>query len=126
YSVGLSPSDTAAALAALRLLKAEPERVRRLQENSELFLKAAQAQGLDTGLSRYSAVVPVIVGDSFAALKCSQRLFERSINVLPLVHPAVDTDAARLRFFLNCMHTEEQIHTTIEALVEELEHLRQH
>src|SRR5215475_5954023 len=48
YSVGLPPPATAAALAALRTLKADPDRVARLQANGRLFLEEARKAGLDT------------------------------------------------------------------------------
>src|SRR5581483_3571558 len=48
YSVGLPPPMTAAALAALDVLEAEPERVARLRANSALFLSQARSAGLDT------------------------------------------------------------------------------
>jgi 8-amino-7-oxononanoate synthase len=59
YSVGLSPPLAAASLAALALLKAEPERVARLQANGRLFVAEARAAGLDTGTSAGYAVVPM-------------------------------------------------------------------
>jgi 7-keto-8-aminopelargonate synthetase-like enzyme len=51
----------------------------------------------------------------------SQALFVRGINVQPIVHPAVEENAARLRFFLTCLHTEAQIRQTVDAVAEELE-----
>ena len=64
YSVGISPANAAAALAAIRLLKDEPERVAWLHERARLFLTLAQSRGLNTGLSKDSPIVPVILGDS--------------------------------------------------------------
>jgi 8-amino-7-oxononanoate synthase len=124
YSVGMSPQNTAAALAALRRLKAEPERVARLHERSRLFLELARERGLDTGQSKDSPVVPIIVGDSLPCMQLSQALFERGINVQPMVYPAVENNAARLRFFITCTHTEEQIRFTVEAVTEELAKIR--
>ncbi len=121
FSVGLSPPATAGALAALRRLQDEPQRVAKLQENSRLFLTLAKAQGLDTGMSDGTPVVPVILGNSVATLKLSGALADRGVNVKPILHPAVEENAARLRFFLSSLHTEEQIRYTIEVMAEELE-----
>jgi 8-amino-7-oxononanoate synthase len=118
FSVGMTPPNAAAALAAIRVLRTEPERVVRLQERSRLFLQYARSRGLDTGLSRDSAVVPVIVGDSSRAIALSQALFSRGVNVQPLVAPAVDDHAARLRFFISCLHTEEQIRSAVDLVAE--------
>ncbi|MFN6565528.1 MAG: aminotransferase class I/II-fold pyridoxal phosphate-dependent enzyme [Nostoc sp. ChiSLP01] len=116
YSVGLSPANTAAALAALRLLKAEPTRVKTLQQRSQYFLKLAQAQGWNTATSRNSPVIPIVVGNSLTCIQLSHLLFQAGINVQPMIYPAVANHAARLRFFISCLHTEEQINTAIAAL----------
>ena len=120
YSVGLSPSNAAAALASLRLLEEEPERVAKLHRNAGLFLRLAKARGLDTGMSSGTPVIPVIVGNSAHSLVLSRRLFERGINVQPIVHPAVEENAARLRFFITSSHTSDQIRTTVDAVAKEL------
>ncbi len=120
FSVGISPPNAAASLAALKLLEREPQRVKRLHENSELFLSLAQQYRLNTGLSKDTPVVPIILGDSLLCLQLSQALNGRGINVQPIVHPAVEEHAARLRFFITSCHTEEQIRYTVAALAEEL------
>ncbi|NES03887.1 MAG: aminotransferase class I/II-fold pyridoxal phosphate-dependent enzyme [Okeania sp. SIO2F4] len=120
YSVGISPPDTASVLAAIRLLKKEPERVARLQEMSRLFLHCARERGLNTGMSKDSPVIPIIVGESIKSVILSQNLFKRGINVPFMFYPSVPQNAARLRFFITCNHTEEQIRFTIDALAEEL------
>jgi len=120
YSVGLPPSNAAAALAALRLLENEPERVAAVQHNSRFFLAEARKRGLNTGLSNNTPVVPVVIGNSLHALKLSHELFKRGINVQPILYPAVEEAATRLRFFITSMHSEEQIIRTIDAVAEEL------
>src|SRR5690606_11458573 len=105
YSVGMPPPAAAAALASLHLMQREPERVKRVQENSALFLSEAKAAGLNTGMSNASPVVPVIIGNSADSLLLSRRLFDRGINVQPILYPAVEESAARLRFFITSRHT---------------------
>jgi 8-amino-7-oxononanoate synthase len=123
FSVGLSPPNAAAALASLRLLKKEPQRVRQLHERAALFLRLAKERGFDTGASQNSPVVPIIVGNSLHCMFLSQALFRRGINVQPIVYPAVEERAARLRFFLTSRHTEEQIRYTIDVMSEEIDKL---
>ncbi|MFP6677616.1 MAG: aminotransferase class I/II-fold pyridoxal phosphate-dependent enzyme [Pirellulaceae bacterium] len=120
FSVGLPPSNAAAALESIRLMEEEPERVAKVQSISRLFLKMARERGLNTGLSDGTPVVPIIIGNSIHALELSQRLFARRINVQPILYPAVEEAAARLRFFLTSCHSEQQVEQTIEALAEEL------
>ncbi len=121
FAAGMTPQNTAAALASLRLLQAEPQRVARLRERSELFLNLARQRGLNTGMSHGSPIVPVILGNSLDSLRLSQALFDRGINVQPILYPAVEERAARLRFFITSTHTDRQIRDTVDAVAEELE-----
>ena len=116
YSVGISPPLAAASLQALQIMLDEPERVRRLHDNTQLFLSLAKAAGLDTGFSEGFAIVPLIVGSSRKAIALSNALFEHGINVQPIIHPAVEEKTARLRFFLSCDHEEADIRRTIQIL----------
>ena len=95
---------------------AEPERLGALRERAGYFLVQANSKGIDTGLSQGYAVVPAIVGSSLKATKISQRLFEQGINVQPIIYPAVEEKAARLRFFISHTHTPAQIDHVISSL----------
>ncbi|HEB97410.1 MAG TPA: aminotransferase class I/II-fold pyridoxal phosphate-dependent enzyme [Sedimenticola thiotaurini] len=119
YSVGMAPPVAAAALAALRLMRQEPERVARLRRRGSLFLKLARQQGIDTGHSAGYGIVPAVTRSSIVAGRLANALYRRGINVPPIVYPAVEEGAARLRFFLNSSHTEEQIAHTVDVLAEE-------
>jgi 8-amino-7-oxononanoate synthase len=124
YSVGISPPVAAAALEALNILIEEPERVTKLQENGKLFFDSAKSRHLDIGYCQGYAVIPVIVGSSLIAAKLSNILFEQGINVQPIIYPAVEERAARLRFFLSSTHTEEQITSTVDKVAKELKSLK--
>jgi 7-keto-8-aminopelargonate synthetase-like enzyme len=119
FSVGMAPPSAAAALAALGLLEGEPERVRRLNERAQLFLRLAREAGLDTGSSIGAAIVPIITGSSIRAGRLAQALFTRGINVQPILYPAVPERAARLRFFLTAAHSEEHVRRAVAILREE-------
>ena len=118
FSTACSPPNAAAALEGLRVIGREPWRVTRLRERSELFLKLAADCDLDTGTSRDTPVIPVIVGSSTRAILVSQMLLERGINARPILYPAVRESAARVRFFITAEHSEEQIVQAVEALAE--------
>jgi 8-amino-7-oxononanoate synthase len=120
YSVGISPPNAAAALAALTLLRREPGRVTRLRELSSLFLALARERGLNTGLSGGTPIIPVIIGNSVKCLLLSRALFNRGIIVQPIIHPAVPERAARLRLFITTNHTEAHLRNAVGAIVEEL------
>ncbi len=114
FSVGMPPAQVAAAIASIETLLDEPHRVTILRERSELFLNLCREAGLDTGDSSGTPVIPIITGNSMVALRLSHRLKGDGINVQPILYPAVDESAARLRFFITCEHSEEQIRYTVE------------
>lgn len=120
FSVGLSPPNTAAALAAIRTLKKDPGRVARLKEASRLFLTEAKKRGLNTGNSQDTPVVPVITGNSLLALQLSRRMIDSGVNVQPILYPAVEESAARLRFFINATHSNQQILFAVDKCAEHL------
>ena len=124
FSVGMSPPNAAASLAAIRVLKADPQRAIILQNRAKLFLDLAKEQGLNTGMSKDSPVIPIIVGDSLKSIQLSQNLFKRGINVPFMIYPSVPQNGARLRFFITCNHTESQIRSTVKILTEELDRLQ--
>ena len=124
FSVGITPANAAAGLEALRQLEAHPEKVARLHERAALFLALAREKGIDTGTSSGSAVIPAIIGNSLHSLQLSEALRQRGINVQPILYPAVEESAARLRFFVTATHTEQQIRETVEVLAEELRRVR--
>jgi len=119
FSVGMAPAAAAAALAAVEILEQEPERVRRLNERAALFLHLVREGGLDVGGSIGAAIIPVITGSSIQAARLAQALFQRGINVQPILYPAVPERAARLRFFLTADHSEAQISDSVAILLEE-------
>ncbi|WP_406376899.1 aminotransferase class I/II-fold pyridoxal phosphate-dependent enzyme [Streptomyces virginiae] len=120
YSVGLTPANAAAALAATELLTAQPERVRALKRNSELFLGLATAAGLATGSSAGTPIVPCVLGDSAKTLHVANGLFARGVVADPIFHPAVEEGQSRLRFFVTSEHREEDIRRAVSILAEEV------
>lgn len=116
YSVGMAPSLAAASLEALRIMQREPERVARLRERGQQFLELMQSLGVNTGLAQGYAVIPAIIGSSLKAARLSNQFFDAGINVQPIIHPAVEEKAARLRFFLSAMHTDQHVRYTCEVM----------
>jgi 7-keto-8-aminopelargonate synthetase-like enzyme len=63
----------------------------------------------------------IVSGNSMHCLRLSKAMFDRGVNVQPILHPAVEESASRLRYFITACHTEAQLRYTIDAMVEELE-----
>lgn len=120
FSVGMTPPIAAASLAAIRVMRDEPEHLARLRRNAELFLALAKEAGIDTGYSSGTPVIPCIVGSSVTALRLSEALLRRGVNANPILYPAVAEDEARLRFFITSCHSEDQIRYAVKVLAEEL------
>jgi 7-keto-8-aminopelargonate synthetase-like enzyme len=116
----MSPPNASAALAALQQMRAEPERLAQLRARAKLFLDLARQGGLNTGSSRDSAVVPIIVGSSHRAVLLYRSLYDAGILAFPIMHPTVPENTARLRFFLSCTHSEQQIRHTIQVMTDSL------
>ncbi len=116
YSVGLTPANTAAALAALTVLSDEPQRVQKLSDNCRHFLARLREAGLNVGLAQDTSVIPIILGNSLHCLEVASRLFDLGIQVHPILYPAVSETASRLRFFITAGHTEEQLNYTADSV----------
>lgn len=126
FSAGMTPANSIAALSSLKLMLAEPERVKELQSNAAFFHAECVKNGLDTGPARGgSGVIPVITGNSIHALFMSKYLAAKGINVQPIVFPAVADDASRLRFFLSSTHSEQQLAWTAKTVAETLAETRE-
>jgi 8-amino-7-oxononanoate synthase len=119
FSTAPPPALAAAALAALRIVQAEPERRAALQDNIRRFRAGAGALGLAPGASQ-TAIQPLILGDEARALAVSQRLYERGYWVAAIRPPTVPKGTARLRITLSAAHAPEQIDGLLAALAEAL------
>ncbi|SHN72061.1 aminotransferase class I/II-fold pyridoxal phosphate-dependent enzyme [Desulfovibrio litoralis] len=120
YSVGMSPPLAAASAKAIDLMRAEPERVQKLQEISSFFLEEAKKRNFNTGYAQGYGIIPIIVGSSLIAGRLATHLFNRNINVMPIIYPVVEEGLARLRFFLSSVHQKDEIIKVLDIVAEEL------
>ncbi|MFK3938467.1 aminotransferase class I/II-fold pyridoxal phosphate-dependent enzyme [Alkalihalobacillus sp. NPDC078783] len=116
FSVGMTPANAAAASQSLRVIQSKPELVDHLLNNAAYLLGRLKQLGVDTGLSEDSPIIPIILGESERALWFAERLFEKGINAMPIIHPAVKEKEARIRFFLSAAHTREELDETVYAI----------
>ncbi|MGA8864069.1 MAG: aminotransferase class I/II-fold pyridoxal phosphate-dependent enzyme, partial [Gallionella sp.] len=111
YTTGLPPASAGAALAALDILAAEPERRARPLALAQRFTRA-------TGLpDAESAIVPLIVGEAKRALALSAQLENEGFLVVAIRPPTVPPGGARLRFAFSAAHTEAEIDRLAEAVM---------
>jgi len=114
FSAALAPPAVAAVIAALGVLKSEPERVARLQRNAEFLRDGLRALGYDTGHSG-TAIIPVILEDERTAALMSGRLREMGIAVTPILFPAVPLGSARLRLCVTAAHSMQDLEFALDG-----------
>ena len=107
-SAAFPPHVAAANIAALEVVEEEPERVKKLWDNTKYFKKEIESMGYDTGNTQ-TPIIPTIVGDSKKAKKLAERLYEEGIFALAIVYPMVARDKARIRNQMNAGMSREDL-----------------
>ncbi|WP_037361310.1 aminotransferase class I/II-fold pyridoxal phosphate-dependent enzyme [Asinibacterium sp. OR53] len=115
FSASIPPSAAAAAMAALEIIQAEPERQEALRDNTAYMAKMLDQLGFDTHCSM-TPIIPIYIRDNRLTFEFTQRLFDRGIFVNPVVSPAVRSDAAMVRMSVMATHTRRQLDMALSAL----------
>lgn len=123
FSAAMTPPDAAAALAAVKIMEAEPFRVARLRSNAEYFRSQLKGYGLKVP-GGATAIVPVWVGERMTTLEAGLRLLEKGIFLNPVVAPGVPTGAERLRCLVSASHRESDLAVSARAIADVLNELR--
>jgi 8-amino-7-oxononanoate synthase len=113
FSASMTPSNTAAALAALHVMRDEPERIARVNEIGEYMRKGYQALSLNTGPS-VTPIVPIVLGDDMLTINTWKALFDAGVFVNPVIPPAVPDGMCLLRTSYMATHTNEQLDRVLE------------
>lgn len=119
YTTAPPPADCAAALAALDIIKTEPQRRQKLKANADYLRAKLGELGIDTAGST-THIIPVIIGAAERALDIAERLYGKGFFVTAIRPPTVPPGSARLRVSLQANHTKEQIDAFCYALVDAL------
>ena len=114
FSASMSPANTAAVLAALEIMKSEPERIVQLWKNTNRMKQGLLSLGFDLGNSE-TPILPVYTRDMLKTFQFCRRLQEEGIFVNPVVSPGVPPGQELLRVSLMATHTFEQIDRSLEA-----------
>lgn len=112
FSASIPPASAAAALAALEVIREEPERVQRVNEIGDYMRTNLNRLGYDTGNS-VTPVIPIIIGDDLRAALTWKLLFEYGVYVNVVVSPAVQPGRQLLRTSYMATHTYEQLDKVI-------------
>jgi 7-keto-8-aminopelargonate synthetase-like enzyme len=116
FSASLPPSVAATVIAALDILKSEPERVEQLRANARLMSRELKAAGFSVH-DHGTPILPIGVNDDDLAYQAAGRLEQEGVFANPVVFPAVPPGQAIIRISLMATHTEEQLRTALQKFV---------
>jgi len=117
FSASITPAATAAASAALDILKSEPERVKNLWELTHYAINQFKERGFELGPTA-TPIMPLYVRDNDKTFLVTKLLFEEGIFVNPVVSPAVSPGDTLIRYSLMATHTKEQIDYSLEHITQ--------
>ena len=116
FSASNTPAATAAARAALQIMKNEPERIEHLWDITNYSLKCFRELGFEIGHTS-TPIIPLYVRDMEKTFMVTKMLFDEGVFVNPVVPPAFSPNDTLIRFSLMATHSKEQIDFAIGKLV---------
>jgi len=115
FSASMSPANAAAALAALHIMRSEPERLEQLWINTRRMKEGLMSLGFDLGVCQ-TPILPVYVRDILNTCRFTKRLEQEGVFVNPVVSPGVPPGHELIRISLMATHTNAQIDRALEIL----------
>ncbi len=117
YSAALPPTAAAAALAALDVIDAEPDRVHSLHENIQYFASRLKEFGF-SGITGVTPIFPIICGEDQTAMKLARYCQKKGIYVQAIPYPIVSKNKARLRAAVSSLHRKEDLDYCAKVIAE--------
>jgi glycine C-acetyltransferase len=115
FSNALPVTVACSAKAAIDVLMREPERVKRLRDNTAYARKKIRESGFEV-LESPTAICPIIVGETATAIAMSKRLLEMGAFAIGFGYPVVPEGTARIRVQISAAHERAQIDHLAECL----------
>ena len=115
FSASISPAATASVIAALDIIKQEPERLKNLWEITNYSLSAFRNLGFEIGPTE-TPIIPLYIRDMDKTFMITQELYEQGIFVNPVIPPACSPNDTLIRSSLMATHTKAQIDEAVEKL----------
>ncbi len=117
FSASMTPAAAAAVLAAIEILKEEPELIDRLWANTHYAMHLFREMGFEIGHTE-SPIIPVYVRDNNKTFQFSTECFRSGMFINPVVSPAVPSEESLIRYSLMATHTFEQIERSANIMYE--------
>jgi len=114
FSAAMTPANTAAALAAVQVLREEPEHCLRLQENLSYMRDSFRSLGYEV-VDSPSAIIALLMGDEQTTFQMWKALFDNGIFVNAVIPPAVPQGQCLIRTSFMATHTREQLDRCLEV-----------
>jgi len=114
FSNALPPTVAASALAAVEFVERHPERVAALRDTARYFREQIVEAGF-APLAGETPIVPIIVGETAAAIRMSDMLLDEGVFVTGFGFPVVPQGQARVRCQLSAAHTKDDIDEAVRA-----------
>jgi 8-amino-7-oxononanoate synthase len=115
FSASMTPATVASVLAALDLMEAEPDRIKKLWENTRYAKKLMLGEGFDLGASE-SPILPIYIRDNTKTFLVTKQLQDNGIFINPIVSPGVLPEASLLRLSLMATHSFKQIEEAVDKI----------
>jgi 8-amino-7-oxononanoate synthase len=117
FSASMPPSAIATVLAALDVLRTEPERLESLWRNTRRMQQGLRELGYDIGNSE-TPVIPVVIGELNRMLMFWKEIFDAGVFTNPVTPPAVPASSCRLRISVMATHTDDHIDQVLDAFAQ--------
>lgn len=115
FTASITPASTAAAMKALDIMIAEPERQEHLWDITRFAIEGFRNMGCEIGKTS-TPIIPLYIRDNNKTFAITRDLLEEGIFVNPVVSPAVAPHDTQIRFSLMASHTKEQLTTALEKI----------
>jgi 8-amino-7-oxononanoate synthase len=115
FSASMTPSSAASALAALEIIRNEPERIEKLWQNTHYAMDQIKSAGFEIGHTQ-SPILPIYIRDNHKTFQFARMMADDGVFVNPVVSPAVRSTDSLIRFSLMATHSFAQIDRAVEIM----------
>ena len=115
FTASISPASTASVLAALHIMRSEPERQQALWDITNYAKKSFQDLGFEIGNTE-TPIIPLFVHDNEKTFQVTHMLLEEGVFVCPVVAPAVPSQDTLIRIAMMATHTKSQVDFAVDKI----------
>jgi 8-amino-7-oxononanoate synthase len=118
FSAALTPASTASALAALRILKAEPKRPKALLDIAAYARKRLLEKKLPLANDSIAPIIPIYTYTLMRTMVIAKMLYQQGVYVNPVIPPATPEGQCLIRTSYTATHTKALIDEAVEIIAD--------